>query len=189
MATTIKGWPQGLLTDNVTDLLSEPTLAQAVEDDVFGAAGVLAAHCVFVYRTADSGTIPGDGSTNQINFTAELIDTDGYHTSTNSSLIVPTGLAGYYVIGGSARWDSQANGNYREIWHTVNGTRINGSQQTLQSNQFAGSTNLHQSIVGFAHLAVADTVELNFHQDSGSGIVIKAAGNTPNLWAVRLPFS
>lgn len=188
--TSPLGLTFGTLTDQISDLMSVPELAQNVNDMIAGTAGLLLPHAAFVYRNSGDGDATVANSTvTSIGFPTELFDTDGYHVSSpNNRLTVPTGLAGYYLIGSSIHWTPSTGGTRRQLFLDKNnsGNLLVNSQQSATPPAGSGPA---QSVTTLQLLADGDYIQCNVYQDSGSGNPIQQQDSyIPNLWMVRLPF-
>jgi len=101
-----------------------------------------------------------------VTFNLEQIDTDAFHsTSTNTSrFTIPSGLAGKYRVGGAARFPQNALG--RRLAQII----TNGG--TAKTFEVATNASAFVTVSGSAifELAVADYVEFQVYQDSGSSL-------------------
>lgn len=123
-----------------------------------------------VRRTATQ-SIP-DATLTAISFTAtDDRDTDAYHsTSSNQSrMTVPTGMGGWYEIGGSAIFASNGTGN------RILQPRVNGST-SLTAITWTGAvaSSFVYPVIPIL-LAAGDYVEMLAYQNSGGALNVTAA--------------
>lgn len=165
---------------NTAAKLGAGTAGQVLTSGGAAAANVWAGfHGVRVTKsTAFSHT--SSGSLVAVTFDTEDYDTDGYHTGSNSTLVVPTGLGGYYHIHGSFEWDTNTTGGDRGIQLYRNGTT------EIAWDRVAPTA------IGIAHavsttylLAATDTIELRAYQNSGGTRTGAARANTQPLLAMH----
>ena len=134
-------------------------------------------------RVFNSGTFSVTTATaTAITFDSEVRDNGGMHStvSQTSRITVPSGAAGYYIIGGSVTFDSNATG-VRQVHVRLNGTL---SLAISESNSVSANA-LNQDVVTAYPLAVADYVELVVYQTSGGNLNIQANNNySPHFWVV-----
>jgi hypothetical protein len=131
-------------------------------------AGTLTLHGCLAYEITGTQSIPGSADT-KLTFTSETFDTDAYHsTSSNTSRItVPSGLDGYYLVGGHVQWAQNGTG-VRAMRVEKNGATVNGAGNQNPGN--AGTAiGFETSVV--VHLVATDYVEINVFQSSGGALV------------------
>jgi hypothetical protein len=119
------------------------------------------------------------GSWQALTFDSERVDVGACHSivSNTSRLTVPSGGGGWYDIGGSIEWASNATGT-RSI-----GIRLNGATFLAAPKVAALSTTLPQSVSTKYQLAAGDYVELMAVQDSGGALNVAASGDySPEFW-------
>lgn len=121
-----------------------------------------------------------------IAFDSTLEDTTGMFVPVGgppaSDNKITCNLAGWYSLGGTARFDANATG-YRNLRIRVNGTNI--VIQEVQAVTVAAEgtiLNVHTEY----KLAVGDVVELMVQQNSGAPLNVSVAGLNPALWWTRL---
>jgi len=109
-----------------------------------------------------------------LTFDTETLDDGGMHsTSVNTSRItVPSDGAGWYSIGGTARFAANATG-YREIKVMLNGATDLAIMRVPNSG---GTDDCRVTIHTEYTLAVGDYVELYATQNSGGALNVTAAG-------------
>ncbi|HET7128938.1 MAG TPA: hypothetical protein VFJ93_07680 [Gaiellaceae bacterium] len=106
-----------------------------------------------------------------------------HSTSSNTGRItIPSGLDGYYLIGGNVEFASNAtNRRGIRIVHSVGATVIG----TFISN--ASGTDHSLSVTSLWPLAAAEYVTLEVFQNSGGALNAQStAAYSPELWAIRL---
>ena len=108
------------------------------------------------FQTISNNTITA------ITWSVETYDTDAFHsTSTNTSRItIPSGKAGYYMVGGQFGLDTNTTGN-RILSIYKNGSEY--KRLLLQPGNYEPTIAISVPM----NLAVADYVELRFFQNSG----------------------
>lgn len=112
-----------------------------------------------------------------IDFSTEIIDTDGYHSnSVNSSRItIPTGKAGKYFIYAQASFDATNGGGFQRVWINKNGTDI----ATALTPRVSLSSQEQTIAVSFvADLIVGDYLTMTVRQDSGTAINLDSTRKT-----------
>jgi hypothetical protein len=118
--------------------------------------------------TASSQTIANNTNT-KINFASEVFDTNSFHSNVtnNTRFTIPAGLAGYYRVSATLRWD-QGSGGRRIISITINGS---GGQASSEVTPAAG---VYVSAVTqqIFYLNVGDYVELDAYQTSGGNLAV-----------------
>jgi hypothetical protein len=128
-------------------------------------------HGVFAYRSSSVSTTSGAYYT--ISWNAERYDTDGYRSS-GSDFVIPSGLAGYYMLTANVEWASNSTGRRH--------ARIIGPdhQAYVFQNAVNGfSTGVTLTWVGY--LAVSDAINVESWQDSGGALNI--APTATRTWA------
>ena len=125
------------------------------------------------YSSAAQSLAPGVDTA--LTLDSERFDTDGYHdTVTNTSrLTVPTGLGGYYWIGGTVAFAANATGQRSAQ------IRLNGATAIVYADGNAAGGSLPHAIIvsTLFHLADADYVELIGWQSSGGALSTAPAGD------------
>lgn len=116
-----------------------------------------------IFRAA-AQSIPNNVATTIV-FLSEEEDTTDYYAVGASSIVIPTGLAGFYVIAAQGVFVANATGT-REVSILRNGVVIAGS---ASDNAGAGSSWIGGASVGFA-LVVGDTITVTMFQDSGAAL-------------------
>lgn len=139
-----------------------------------------APHCR-VYNSTTFSLTSGAAAA-AVTFDSERTDVGGCHsTSVNTSrLTVPSGGAGFYIVGGHLAIAASSGGTYRTVGIRVNGTTVI-AQQTLAP--LSASVDVRCSITTAYQLAAADYVEIIAAQDSGGALnVLAASAYTPEFW-------
>lgn len=124
------------------------------------------------------------GTATAITFDQERFDSDAFHsTVTNTSrMTIPSGMDGYYLIGGNINWAGGATG-IRDIAIRLNGT----TYIAYQREEGLDSNDLPMNITTFYQLAAADYVELYVNQTSGGNLnVFSSANYSPEFWITRV---
>lgn len=108
-----------------------------------------------------------DNSTAVMPFTSEVIDTDGFHsTSSNTSRVtIPAGMGGRYLFIAGVSWPQNANGD-RQVYITKNGTGTR-HQSYMRS---AVNWKPRQTVSEILDLIPGDYVEGVIGQDSGGSL-------------------
>lgn len=122
-------------------------------------------HGVDAYRSSGNVTIP-DITPTAIPFTAETIDTAGFHdnATNNTRFTVPTGLGGLYYIRAIMQW-AVAGGTSAGLLYL----RKNGTTNLVRETKFPFSANDASNVSTFEYLAAGDYVEaIAYHNDGGS---------------------
>lgn len=125
----------------------------------------------FVYKSSNQ-SISDDTST-VLTFTAEEIDTDGFHdNATNTGRItIPSGKGGKYLFIGYASFAANASGS-RAISFTKNGSSTIASPTRIFANTESGSdTRVNGQII--ANLNAGDYVEMTGYQKSGGSLNVQ----------------
>lgn len=119
----------------------------------------------FVYNTANQAISTGTATT--INFDAESIDTDGFHSNTtnNTRITIPSGKAGKYLLSFGAQWAGFSAATNAEL-----GFRVNGS--FVMAPYHGGTNTKHMAFSVVRDLAVGDYVEMYVYQASGASVNI-----------------
>lgn len=137
----------------------------------FGATGPLPSGFkgVSTYTTG-AFSIPNNTNT-FIPMTAELFDTDGFHSNTvnNDRFTVPAGCAGKYLCLGRVNWDVNTN-RIRILSIYKNATEAASSGQLYSS--FSYPSNEVSQVID---LEEGDYIRFMAYQDSGSAVSIRAA--------------
>lgn len=139
-------------------------------------------HGVRAYATGDVSLT--SGVLTIIPFGGEEYDTDGYHdnVTNNSRLIVPTGLAGYYLINWRIAFTQHADSTSRVGTVLINGLIGQGGDFQIGNLNDSGS----QTTIGTAfvtYLKEGDYVQLEARQSSGTTLsAIASSGTFHSLW-------
>ena len=116
---------------------------------------------------ASSGQTIANATNTKVNFPNEVFDTNSFHNNStnNTRFTIPAGLAGYYRVSGSLRFD-QGTGGRRTIAITING---GGGQATAEVTPANGVyvTAVTQQIF---YLNAGDFVEMDVWQTSGGNL-------------------
>jgi len=118
-----------------------------------------------VSEDTSAQSIPNNTHTS-VTFTAEFIDTDGFHsTVTNTSRItIPSGKDGKYRVFGQVTYNSNGTGN-RRASIAKNGTRV---RQTI--NNPTATASCFATAEGILSLVAGDYVEVQAYQNSGGAL-------------------
>jgi hypothetical protein len=116
-------------------------------------------------------TTCGTGNFTTLDNGVEVYDVGGFHTGTSNQMVVPSGLAGTYMLGARASWDYHDTGP-RNIGLYLNGT---DSEPFAQGPAAAGTVSVAapatvQSGVLIFELAVGDTIALRGRQGRGGNL-------------------
>jgi hypothetical protein len=172
--TTPRTWVVG-------EVLTAANLNTHVRDNLAWAAG--ASKLTARVNSTASWTHNGSGSYRSIDFTEEVWDPAGMHStsSNNHRLTVPTGGDGKWRVGGCVEWDSSTSGT-RTLGVQVNSSDSITGHRVRQQNKAVAS--LRQSVHTITSLAAADYVCLSALQDSGANrTVAVGSGYSPHFWA------
>lgn len=117
-----------------------------------------------------------------VNFTTEGFDNAGLHDTATNTERITIRRTGRYMIGGSARWTSNASGSR---FCAIN---LNGGAGTadLVRDRKLPSTESEVSLTTLVSLTAGDFIQLNVYQDSG-GALNAIAGEFTSLWASEQP--
>ena len=144
---------------------------------ITGVGGSLPAFAGARVHETSTQNIAGTSTWTSLTFSSESFDTDGYHdTGSNTSrLTVPSGKAGIYQIGGVASLAANATGG-RQMRLLLNGT----TDLCHQNLPGSSSISMRENLVTIYDLAVADYVEIQIWQNSGSTLATVAT--VSQLW-------
>lgn len=140
-----------------------------------------------VYNSANI-SIP-DAAWTALTFNTERFDlydnaASTFHStvSTTGRITIPTGLGGYYLIGGHVEFAANTtNRRGIRIVHSVGATVI------AADDQEAPAAAMGLSITTLWPIAAAEYVTLEVWQNSGAALNALASGNySPEFWAVRI---
>jgi hypothetical protein len=112
-----------------------------------------------------------------ISFNAQEYDTHAFFAPTSSTMTIPSGLAGYYLIQGSVEYAANATG-LREAGIQVNSTNITFVFQNNAGSVFSTIANLSANL----YLDVGDTVALDSYQNSGGSLNILGSSFPSRTW-------
>ncbi len=107
-----------------------------------------------------------------VTFDTEVFDTDGFHTSTDGKITVPSGKAGKYLITAQIMVNSSGS-------QTQGGMRKNGTGIFTYYSSTTG-TALMMLVNTVVNLAVADYLEIFVYQGSGVAKDVLANSYTPS---------
>lgn len=107
-------------------------------------------------RRTVSQSIPDDAGFHVIAFNTEQEDTSNYHAPGASSLVVPAGLAGFYIVTADVRFNTNAVG-IREMQIRRNGAQVGGclTDNAGGTNSWGGSAAVALALVPGDELTVA----------------------------------
>lgn len=123
-------------------------------------------------------SIPNNADTT-IAFDTEDEDTSNYHAPAASSIIIPDGLAGMYVIAAQGAFTGNAVGS-RRLSILNNGAVIAGSE----SDNAGATTTWRASAVVVASLVAGDVLTVTMFQNSGGALNTGAAFNRLQVYRV-----
>lgn len=131
-----------------------------------------------VYNTAGGGIT--DSTDTALTFTTARVNVQTmWSVGAPTRLTVPTGMGGFYLIGGHNQWAANATGT-RALAVKLNNSKfiarsLVGGQNVLQE----------QSITTAYQLAAGDYVELIVYQSSGGALNVNASdASSPEFWAI-----
>jgi hypothetical protein len=136
-------------------------------------------HC-HVYNASSISLTSGVATA--LTFDTERVDVGGLHsTAVNTGRItIPAGEGGFYLIGGTCEFASNATG--------IRGLdiRLNGATYIARTKNLASSGGAHYAEVATLYqLAATDYVELVASQTSGGALNAVASGNySPEFYAI-----
>jgi hypothetical protein len=110
--------------------------------------------------------------------TAEVLDTDGMHSTVTNTSRVTAVTAGQYMVLAGAQFAANATGyRHLQLRKNANGVAAGGTQ-LFESLVPAAPTGSHPvpPLVAFVDLAATDYVELFARQSSGGNLDINAGG-------------
>jgi hypothetical protein len=125
----------------------------------------------FLYKSSNQ-SLSNDTST-VLTFTAEEIDTDGFHdNATNTGRItIPSGKGGKYLFIGYASFETNGTGS-RAISFTKNGSSTIASPTRIAALGETGSdTRVNGQVI--ANLSAGDYVEMTAYQKSGGNLSVQ----------------
>ena len=125
----------------------------------------------FLYKSSNQ-SLSNDTST-VLTFTAEEIDTDGFHdNATNTGRItIPSGKGGKYLFIGYASFETNGTGS-RAISFTKNGSSTIASPTRIAALGESGSdTRVNGQVI--ANLNAGDYVEMTAYQKSGGNLSVQ----------------
>ncbi len=103
----------------------------------------------------------------------EVSDTDGFHTSTNGFVTIPSGMGGVYMVTAGAQFAANATG-YRATRVSIgNNTGVTPAEPvavTNGGNQMIGTVNNGTEAVKPYRLRAAATVTANVHHTAGASL-------------------
>lgn len=116
-------------------------------------------------------TTCGTGTFTTLDNGVEDYDVGGFHTGSSNQMVVPSGLAGTYLIGAQGAWDFNATGA-RNLGLYLNGADSEPFAQGAAAPSTATVSNPStvQSGVLLMSLAVGDTILLRGRQGSGGNL-------------------
>lgn len=125
-----------------------------------------------VSLTNNAGITLSNATDTKITWNTENYDTNGFHASSSSAVIIPAGLAGKYLITGSFTFDANTTGQ-RYIQAKVNGTLVASNQD---SAGVAVGVPKSWGFTNVVNLAVNDSIEFHAYQSSGGNLNILFTG-------------
>ena len=136
-------------------------------------------------RVRSSGNFShnSSGSLLAITFNTEDIDTDAYHdTGSNTDRVtIPAGLAGKYLIIGTAEWDTNTSGD-RGLQIYLNGTTEIAWNRTNPISAMSA-----HEVTTIYSLVATDYLQLRVYQNTGDTRTITArAATSPALTVIYL---
>jgi hypothetical protein len=118
-------------------------------------------------RLSASGTQSISNNTNtKVTFNGEVYDVGGYAAS-GSTITIPSGKAGYYLLQGSYGFLAPNATGYRGIF-----IKKNTSTTLIQTYMYQLPSDVYLNANVVAYLAVGDTVELYLQQTSGTSLTL-----------------
>ena len=133
-----------------------------------------------VYRTTNLSA--GNGVTTSITYDSEVLDTDGFHsTSTNTDrLTVPTGKGGKYLINAQISWAGNATGARELRLH-----KFTPSETTacIIGNYPSNASAFLQQLTWIQDLAAGDYVVIKVEQASGGSLNVTGSAAAYTCWA------
>lgn len=165
-----------------TTTFGRSLLALADQAALLSAAGAAAsghshsAPAFVGWRLTKSGNQSvGDNNAPNLTFDVEEFDSDGFHTGSAEAVVIPTGKAGKYLVGGAVGWDGAMA--YASIAIVKNGTNM-GQTQGGQSDGGRAF-----EVVQLLDLVQGDSIVINvFHGSGGS----RNAGTLSKFWGVKV---
>ena len=135
-------------------------------------------------RVYNSGDFSHNSTGNwlAVTFDSERWDVTGMHEGVTNPSRITFALGGWYLVGGSIRFASDATGvRYVSV-------RLGGSTYlAVSSRDDIGVDVQYLTVSTLYYFAATNYVELCAFQNSGGNLVITAAGNySPEFWAIRM---
>lgn len=112
-----------------------------------------------------------------ITWNAQEYDTDAFFAPTSTNIVVPAGLAGYYLLQGSLEYAANATG-LRFIRIFVNGAGITYTFGGNATAVFGQVVNVSATL----YLAVGDIVTLEGYQNSGGNLNVLGGAAPTRSW-------
>lgn len=147
-------------TWTVGELLTAAKLNTDLRD---GLNFLLASPRAQLYKTAPQSTATGTFTT--LSFDAEVIDSDGAHsTSTNNSRFTAQ-TSGWYQVSASIHWNPDSTAGFRMTTIDINNS---GTPQFFDMSVPMSDNSLVLNPCGMLFLNVGDYVEVKVYQNSGA---------------------
>lgn len=160
--TTPRTWVVG-------EVVTAAELNQHIRDNLNFLRG---AHGCRVWHSANQ-SIADDSNPHALSFDSESFDTDGFHSgAAPKSLIVPSGMDGYYIIMGTVVYAANATGfrDARIILNPASDTAVATYLGTGRNQNVGGATNSRVHVSTTYRLAAADVIQLQALQNSGGAL-------------------
>lgn len=135
-----------------------------------------------VYNSANQNVT--NNSETDLTFDSERFDTDAFHSTSSNTNRLTAPTSGYYLIGGSVQWDTNAT-NSRALGIRYNGT---GNYLTLAHSASTGAASQgRMSVSTLYFLNATEYVTLTAYQDSGTTRTVNNAYlSSPEFWISRV---
>lgn len=159
------------------DRLAVGTNGQTLVADSSTATGLkwaapAAASFVGVSLTNNAGITLTNATDTKLTWNTENYDTSGFHTGSSGDIVIPSGLAGKYLITSTLCFDANTTGQ-RFFQAKVNGTLVASNQDSAGS---AAGVPKCWGLNNVVSLAVGDTITFQAYQSSGGNLLVLFTG-------------
>lgn len=107
----------------------------------------------------------------------EDIDTDGFHSGSGTTITVPAGLGGLYLVAYTIRMSSNSSGSSRSGRMSQAGSNFWGNDSAVPASE--PEPTLHGSTL--IRLSVAGTLDVRLFQNSGASLGTSSNAAAPGL--------
>lgn len=136
--------------------------------------------CEVIQTVAQS--IPHAGTI--VNFDAELIDTDGMHSTVSNTSRITAQTPGRYMLWGGIGWSPNGT-NTRGAWLLINGVAVAGTEILVQASTTASSQTTVPLRTKTVYLNAGDYIEVFGYQSSGAPLNTFVTGQSNSHFGAR----